>query len=72
LYIPYVFTVPEVITLAIAMFPSLLGSKGFRGFPQFDGVADIEASMISNCYKYSPEINKNIYEKNKSTCQQKN
>ena len=29
----YVFTIPEVITLATDMFPYPLGSKGLKGFP---------------------------------------
>ncbi len=37
-----VVTIPEDITLATGVFPRPLGSRAFRTFPQFDGVASRE------------------------------
>ena len=42
MFILCVVTIPEVITLATKLFPTLLGSRAFRTFPQFDGVAPRE------------------------------
>ena len=56
-FLPY----PSSFLLATYPFPDMLGIKGFRGFPQFDGVASCNLSEKTMCIRLALLVRKHSW-----------